>query len=54
MSWSVAEIDINVLEREVLASRSMFYDGGGVTFTGGEATLQFDSLKDFRAMDLAL
>lgn len=24
----------------------MFYDGGGVTFTGGEATLQFDALKD--------
>lgn len=46
VSWSVAEIDINVLEREILASRSMFYDGGGVTFTGGEATLQFDSLKD--------
>ena len=24
----------------------MFYDGGGVTFTGGEATMQFDVLKE--------
>ena len=24
----------------------MFFDGGGVTFTGGEATMQFDALKE--------
>lgn len=30
---------------EILRSRPMFYDGGGVTFTGGEATLQFQPLK---------
>ena len=30
---------------EINRSRMMFFDGGGVTFTGGEPTLQFDSLK---------
>lgn len=29
---------------EVLLSKPMFFEGGGVTFTGGEATIQFDSL----------
>ncbi len=29
---------------EILRSRMMFFDGGGVTFTGGEATLQADEL----------
>jgi len=32
--------------KEILASELMFFDGGGVTFTGGEPTLQFDALKD--------
>ena len=31
---------------EILRSSPMFYDGGGVTFTGGEATMQFDALKE--------
>lgn len=31
---------------EVLRSRMMFFDGGGVTFTGGEPTMQFDQLKE--------
>ncbi|MFV0361575.1 MAG: radical SAM protein [Suipraeoptans sp.] len=31
--------------REVIRSKKMFFDGGGVTFTGGEATCQFDALK---------
>lgn len=31
---------------EVLLSRPMFFEGGGVTFTGGEATIQFDSLLE--------
>ena len=30
--------------REILRARPMFFDGGGVTFTGGECTLQFDEL----------
>jgi pyruvate formate lyase activating enzyme len=33
------------LTAEVLRNSPMFYDGGGVTFTGGEATLQFEELK---------
>ncbi len=32
------------LFREILSARAMFFDGGGVTFTGGECTLQADAL----------
>lgn len=32
--------------QEVMRSRAMFFDGGGVTFTGGEATCQFSALKE--------
>jgi len=32
------------LTDEVKRSRSMFFEGGGVTFTGGEPTMQFDAL----------
>ncbi len=38
------EIGIDALFEEILSCRPMFFDGGGVTFTGGEATLQFDEL----------
>ncbi len=31
---------------EVISSKAMMFDGGGVTFTGGEATVQFDELKE--------
>ena len=31
---------------EILRSRPMFFSGGGVTFTGGEPTLQFDALRE--------
>ncbi|MBQ8971830.1 MAG: radical SAM protein [Clostridia bacterium] len=37
--------DVNALLDEVDRSRSMFFDGGGVTFTGGEPTLQFEALQ---------
>lgn len=30
---------------EILRSRPMFFSGGGVTFTGGEPTLQIDAVK---------
>lgn len=33
------------LVQEVLRSQAMFFEGGGVTFTGGEPTLQFQELK---------
>ena len=35
---------VDEIEGEILSSRMMFFDGGGVTFTGGEATLQADEL----------
>lgn len=31
--------------RQVVAAEPMFFDGGGVTFTGGEPTVQFEALK---------
>ena len=38
------EYSVDELFRECCRSRLMFYGGGGVTFTGGEATLQADEL----------
>lgn len=35
---------VDELADEVMRSRMMFFDGGGVTFTGGECTLQADEL----------
>ena len=35
---------VDELADEVSRSRMMFFDGGGVTFTGGEATVQADEL----------
>ncbi len=32
--------------RECIRSRAMFFSGGGVTFTGGEATMQWEALID--------
>ena len=37
-------IDADELIDEVLRSKSMFFEGGGVTFTGGEPTVQFEVL----------
>lgn len=31
---------------EILSCKPMFFDGGGVTFSGGEATMQFAPLKE--------
>lgn len=38
-------VSTNDIITEVISCRPMFFDGGGVTFTGGEATLQIDPLK---------
>lgn len=43
------EIAPEELVEEVLRSSLLFFDGGGVTFTGGEATLQFAELKSVLA-----
>ncbi|MBQ4625843.1 MAG: radical SAM protein [Clostridia bacterium] len=36
---------INEVFDEIMRSRMMFFDGGGVTFTGGECTLQHEELS---------
>ena len=40
MTNSGKEYDIHEIIDEIKASMPMFFDGGGVTFTGGECTLQ--------------
>lgn len=40
---------LDELETEALDSRCLFMDGGGVTFSGGEPTLQFQPLKKLLA-----
>lgn len=37
--------DVEDIVKQSLAAEPMFFDGGGVTFTGGEPTVQFDALK---------
>ena len=32
--------------KQSIAAEPMYFDGGGVTFTGGEPTVQFDALKE--------
>ena len=44
LRMSCTEADVQDVLREVERSRALFFDGGGVTFTGGEATMQFDAL----------
>ncbi|MHB1394836.1 MAG: radical SAM protein [Clostridia bacterium] len=41
---SFKPIDCDVLIAEVLSTRRILIDGGGVTFSGGEPTLQFEAL----------
>lgn len=41
---SFKTIDCDALIAEVLSSRSIMIDGGGVTYSGGEPTLQFEVL----------
>ncbi len=42
---SYKEYEIEALARECAASIPMFFDGGGVTLTGGEITMQFEAVK---------
>jgi len=39
------EHELDEMVNEVISSKPMFFDGGGVTLTGGEPTLQFDAVK---------
>ena len=41
------DVTLDALADEVERSRLMFFDGGGVTLTGGEATIQFDEVRSF-------
>ncbi len=41
---SCGEVSVGAIVEEAGRCESMFFDGGGVTFTGGEPTLQFDAL----------
>lgn len=42
---SCETLSVAALLEEIRAAAPLFYGGGGVTFTGGEPTLQFDALK---------
>ena len=46
----VERAEVGALFEEILSCAPMFFDGGGVTFTGGEATLQFDELARLLGM----
>ncbi len=37
--------DVGAIARAVIAAKPMFFAGGGLTLTGGEATVQFDAVK---------
>lgn len=43
---SYKEYEVDEIVRECIASKPMFFDGGGVTLTGGEITLQFEAVKE--------
>lgn len=45
-SWKIISYTIEEMEKEILSCRPMFFQGGGVTFTGGEATLQMNGLSE--------
>lgn len=36
---------VEAIAESILSARPMFFDGGGVTLTGGECTLQFDAVE---------
>lgn len=40
------EYDTAEIINEILSATPMFFDGGGVTFTGGECTLQADAIRE--------
>ncbi len=44
MTKTGKEYDTSEIISEIVSSMPMFFDGGGVTFTGGECTLQGDAI----------
>ncbi len=43
---SCTEHDTEEVFAEILSGKMLMFSGGGVTFTGGEPTLQYDALKE--------
>ena len=39
-------VDVEELAADILSCRPMFFSGGGVTLTGGEATLQMEAVEE--------
>lgn len=46
---SCQEYETEVLAAEAQSCREMFFEGGGVTLTGGEPTLQYDAVNELLA-----
>lgn len=44
-SADLMEYSLDEIKQEILSSKMMFFENGGVTFTGGEPTLQFEALN---------
>lgn len=47
--FSCQEYQVEELVAECVRSKPMFFDGGGVTLTGGEVTMQFEAAKELLA-----
>ncbi len=45
VKWSAKEYSLDEIIDEIRNAKGLFHSGGGVTFTGGEPTLQFGLLK---------
>lgn len=43
---SCTEYDTDEVFEEILSGKMLMFSGGGVTFTGGEPTVQFEALKE--------
>lgn len=46
LAWSCKEYEIDEIVKECAAAKPMFFDGGGVTLTGGEISLQFEAVRE--------
>ena len=40
------EVDVYDVFKEIKKCKRLFFDGGGVTFTGGECMMQYDNLRE--------
>ncbi len=46
LRFSCQEYEVDDIVREVIRSRPLFYDGGGITLTGGEVTMQMEAVLE--------